>query len=83
MVKSAEYRNGNYAMIIRNVVPLGLKLNPPESEVRDSWSETRVWTSSVVMRRPLLQDLMNVRLVQWDDKVHAFPAYRPNQPLTE
>ena len=63
MVKAAEYWNCNNAVIIRNVVPLDLKLNPPEREVRDSRPETRVWTSSVVMIRPLLQDLMNVRLV--------------------
>ena len=83
MVKSAEYWNGNNAVIFRNVVPLDLKFNLPESEVRDCWPETRVRTSSVVMIRPLLQDLMNMGLVQWNDKVDAFPAYGPNQPLTE
>jgi hypothetical protein len=74
MVKSAEYWNGNTAVIFRNVVPLDLKFNLPESEVRDFWPETRVRTSSVVMIRPLLQDLVNMGLVQWNDKVHAFPA---------
>jgi hypothetical protein len=39
-VKPADYWDDNNAVIIRNVVPLDLKLNPPESEVRDSWPET-------------------------------------------
>jgi hypothetical protein len=63
MMKSAEHWNGNNAVITRKVVPLDLKLNPTEREVRDSRPETRVWTSSVLMICPLLQDLMNVRLV--------------------
>ena len=60
MVKAAEYWNGHNALIIRNVVPLDLVLDPSESELRDSWAETRVWTSPVVMSRPFFQDLMNV-----------------------
>jgi hypothetical protein len=36
MVKSAEYWNGNNAVIFRNVVPLDLKFNLPESEVLTS-----------------------------------------------
>jgi len=62
MVKASEYWNGNNAVIIRNVVSLGLKLNRSESELWDSWPETRVGTFSVVMIRPILEYLMNVRL---------------------
>lgn len=40
MVKSAEYWDDRNAVINWNVVPLDLKLNPPESEVRNSWPET-------------------------------------------
>jgi hypothetical protein len=43
MVKAAEYWNGHNALIIRNVVPLDLVFDPSESELRDSWPETRVW----------------------------------------
>jgi hypothetical protein len=40
VVNSADCWDGNNAVFIRIVVPLDLKINPPESEVRDSWPET-------------------------------------------
>jgi hypothetical protein len=61
MVKAAEYRNGHNVVVVRKVVPLGLELDPSESKLRDSWTEERVWTFSVVMRRPFFQDSMDVR----------------------
>jgi hypothetical protein len=63
MVKSAEYRNGHNVVVVRNVVPLGLELDPSKSKLRNSWPEVRVWTSSVVMSRPFFQDSMDVCFV--------------------
>jgi hypothetical protein len=36
MVTTVEYRNGNNVRVIRNVVPVGLELDPSESNLRNS-----------------------------------------------
>jgi len=63
MVKAAEYRNGHNVVVVRNVVPFGLEFDASEDQFRNSWPQTRVWTSSVEVSSPVLQDLMDVRLV--------------------
>jgi hypothetical protein len=45
VVKAAEYWNGNNAVIIRNVVPLDLRLNPSIGELRNSQFRSRIGTT--------------------------------------
>ena len=43
-MKSAEYRNGYNAMILRNAMPFQLELGFLNSRVWNSGPETQVWT---------------------------------------
>src|SRR6185295_433242 len=58
MVKAAEYWNCNDAVIVWNVVPFDLILNPSECELRNSWPKTRVRSSPVVMSRPFCRRML-------------------------
>jgi hypothetical protein len=72
VVKTAEYGHHCNAMVLRNAMPFALKLRLRKVSVRNSRSQTGVWSRRVVMNYPLFHDPSDMVFIDGNHEIQTF-----------
>src|SRR6266581_144205 len=83
MVKATENRLRDHVMAVANSMAARPRRQPIERRIGNARSKTRVKTSVIVVRDPLMEYASQVALVQHNQIIQTLTSDRANESLAE